>query len=93
MSLLAEHNIGHLSEDTFVLIEGDTYKLRTDAALAIASDLTLPWRLFGVFRYLPSGFRDWFYDLFARNRYRLFGKRAACMVPEGNVRRRFLEHA
>jgi predicted DCC family thiol-disulfide oxidoreductase YuxK len=31
------------------------------------------------------------YELIAKNRYRLFGKRTACMVPSKNVKRRFLD--
>ncbi|MBT4161089.1 MAG: DUF393 domain-containing protein [Gammaproteobacteria bacterium] len=89
--LMERHQIQDLSDETLMLIEGDTYKLRTEAALAIAAELKWPWPLFTVFLLLPVTFRDYFYRVFARNRYRLFGKKNACMVPSADVRNRFLD--
>jgi predicted DCC family thiol-disulfide oxidoreductase YuxK len=34
--------------------------------------------------------RDFFYDLLAKNRYRLFGKQKNCMVPDKKVQDKFL---
>jgi len=34
--------------------------------------------------------RDFLYDRIARNRYRLFGRRATCLVPTPDVASRFL---
>jgi len=39
---------------------------------------------------LPRPVRDVFYDLIARNRYRLFGRKDQCFVPDRSVRERFL---
>jgi len=39
---------------------------------------------------LPSFIRDFFYKLFARNRYALFGKQDTCMVPTDELRSRFI---
>ena len=40
---------------------------------------------------VPRPLRDYFYDLFARNRYKFFGKYDACMLPPPEVRSRFLD--
>lgn len=90
-ALLAKHGIEHISDDSFVLVSGDTFELRTNAALSMAAKLTWPWRAFSVLRILPVGFRDWFYDGLARRRYDFFGRREVCMVPSDTVRSRFLE--
>ena len=90
-SLLQAHGIQDLCDDTFVLIEGESVKLRTDAALAIAAELNWPWPVFAVLRYLPKEFRDYFYRAFARRRYCLFGKLDVCMEPTLTMRRRFLD--
>ena len=34
-----------------------------------------PWSVLGYLTFLPEGFRDYFYDLVAENRYKLFGKK------------------
>ena len=65
--------------------------VRSSAALRLASYLGGAWKLFLVFHILPAPLRDFFYDLFARNRYRFFGKYDACMLPDAKVRSRFLD--
>lgn len=87
--LLRETGAGEVDLDTFLLIEGAMVKERSEAALSIAENLTQPWPLLRVLRILPPGFRDFFYDLFARNRYKLFGRKEACMVPGDDIRDRF----
>ena len=65
--------------------------VRSDAILAIADYLGWPWRAAGVFRMLPRFLRDWAYDLFARHRYRLFGRYDACPLPSAETRARFID--
>jgi len=77
--------------DTFLLIKDGSCLVRTDAALAIAAELIWPWRLCAAFGVVPRTFRDYLYRLFARNRYRLFGRKASCMVPAPDIRDRFLD--
>lgn len=52
--------------------------------------LGFPWSLVRVFSVIPAGLRDWLYQHVARNRYRIFGKKAECMVPDQAVRNRFI---
>ena len=65
--------------------------VRSDAALKVAAYLGGPWRLFLAARVVPRPLRDYLYDLFARNRYRLFGKYDSCMLPPPEVRSRFID--
>lgn len=65
--------------------------VRSAAALRVASYLGGFWRLFLATHILPSGLRDHLYDLFARNRYRLFGKYDTCRLPPPEARARFLD--
>ena len=82
---------GDAGVDTLVLLKKGQCYVRTDAVLEIARDLKGPWWLFNAFRVLPRGLRDYFYRVFARYRYRLFGKRKKCMIPSRKVRDRFLD--
>lgn len=72
------------------LKEGRVYD-RSTAALEIARLLGPPWSLFYVFRIVPRFLRDAIYNLVARYRYRLFGKKDECMIPTPELRARFLE--
>jgi len=88
--LTERFNVPNVGTDTLVLIkEGECYVL-SDAALEIARDLKRPWRFCYVFKVVPRPIRDAAYKLFARHRYRLFGKKNACMVPSAEVTSRFL---
>lgn len=82
--------------DSVVVIETDADGnehafSHSTAALHICRYLGGFWRLFLVFYILPRPLRDACYDLFARYRYRLFGKRESCMVPAPEVRDRFID--
>ena len=89
--LMQKHNINSKGVDTFLLIKNGQAFTYTAAALEVAKDLKGHWYIFGVFRLVPRVIRDFFYKLFARNRYRLFGKQNTCMVPDKALRTRFLE--
>lgn len=89
--LIVKYGANTVGDETLILIKEGRCFERTDAALEITKDLTGLWYFFRVLGFLPTSFRDYFYRLFARNRYRLFGRRESCMVPDGSVRKRFLE--
>lgn len=89
--LLAEHGLSDLPVSTMLLIEDGRVLLRSDAALGIARHLSGPWPLVSALRVVPRPLRDAAYTLFARNRYRLFGKSEQCRVPDGALRARFLD--
>jgi predicted DCC family thiol-disulfide oxidoreductase YuxK len=82
--------------DSVVFVEqgpggGERVHIRSDAALKVAAYLGGFWKLFLAAKVLPRGLRDYCYDLFARNRYKFFGKYDTCMLPPPEVRSRFLD--
>lgn len=88
--IIAKYKVTRVGVDTFLLVKNETCFYRTNAALEIAKELSGGWFLFGVFKIIPRPIRDYFYRLFARNRYRLFGKTEVCMVPNDDIKRKFL---
>ena len=88
--LIEKHQVGYTGINTLLLIkEGECY-VRTNAALEIAKDLTGFWHLFTIAKVIPAPIRDYGYRLFARYRYKLFGRQGTCMVPTEELRQRFL---
>jgi len=79
--------------DTVVLVEGDRAYTKSAAVLRVAELLGWPYRLLRVARLLPRRLRDACYDVVAANRYDWFGRREQCMVPDDDVRDRFLDDA
>ena len=43
--------------------------------------IPMGWQWMWVFHFIPPKFRDTIYDWVARNRYRWFGQRDTCMLP------------
>ena len=64
---------------------------RSAAALFVLGQLGWPWRLATALRWVPPALRDRLYDRVATHRYRLFGRHAACPVPDPRYRDRFLD--
>jgi predicted DCC family thiol-disulfide oxidoreductase YuxK len=88
--LVEEYGLNKPGLDSVILIENGRAYTHSTAALKIAKQLGGIYSWTYVFIYLPRGLRDFFYKLFARNRYRLFGKKDECMIPTPEVRERFL---
>jgi len=76
--------------DSFVLIKGDKFYLRSTAGLLVLKELGWIWKLFYALIIFPRPLRDYVYSLIARCRYKVFGKRNNCMVPTPEQRDRFL---
>jgi predicted DCC family thiol-disulfide oxidoreductase YuxK len=89
--LLSERDINTKTTDSIVLIiPNEAYFIKSDAALEIAKKLSGIFQFFGVFKLLPKVLRDLLYDFIAKNRYKFFGQKAQCMIPEKPVRHKFL---
>ncbi len=76
--------------ESFVYISDGRCYLKSSAALHVAKDLGGFWRLFYIFIIIPKFMRDFLYSLIAKTRYKIFGKRDACMVPAPDMKQRFL---
>lgn len=90
--LVRERHIDTHNIDSIILIEpGVAYYTKSDAALEIAKDLGGLWSLMGLFIWVPTSIRNAVYDFVARNRYKWFGKKEACMVPTPELKGKFLD--
>jgi predicted DCC family thiol-disulfide oxidoreductase YuxK len=64
--------------------------LRSEAVFRILAELDRPWRWVAMLRWLPRPLTDLGYRIFARLRYRVFGRLDECRVPTPAERQRFL---
>jgi predicted DCC family thiol-disulfide oxidoreductase YuxK len=76
--------------DSVILVDDGKAYTHSTAALKILKRLGAPWSWLSAFLIIPRSVRDWAYRLFARYRYRIFGKKDQCMLPTPEVRARFL---
>jgi predicted DCC family thiol-disulfide oxidoreductase YuxK len=88
--LLKKYGLIEDALDTLILVEDDQVYTRSTAALRILRQLKGWYSILYDFIIIPQFIRDFFYDLFARFRYDMFGKRAECRMPNEEEKKRFI---
>jgi len=89
--LLTDAGLNADSADTVVYFSSDKVFVRSAAVLNLLKDLGGGWILFYSLVIIPSFIRDFFYNIIAKNRYRIFGRRETCMVPSKDIESRFIK--
>ena len=89
--LLQQYNISSTSLSSVIFIDGNKIYTQSSAAIRICKYLDGGWKLFYGLMIIPKFFRDWLYNIIARNRYKWFGKKDVCMIPTPEMRARFLD--
>ncbi len=90
IKIIKDYNVSS-DVDSLVLVENGKVFTKSSAALRIAKKLDGLWHLLFLLILIPSPIRDFFYDFFAKNRYKWFGKKdESCALPTPEVRERFL---
>lgn len=94
--LLARH--GEDARDlgtVYVVVNGRDGGVRllrkSRAVLHVVRGLGGMWRVAALLAVCPPGLLDAGYDLVAKNRYRLFGKYEACLMPDPKWRDKFID--
>ena len=75
---------------SIVFVERGRVHLHSSAILRACGHLRFPWPATKVFLLVPNPFRDLTYKWVARNRYRWFGKKDECPLPDTADADRFL---
>ena len=75
---------------TNILLKDGVAFFKSEGSIQMAEGLGAPWSFAAIFRLLPLPVRDWLYERVARNRFRWFGRRATCYMPQPRFAARFL---
>jgi predicted DCC family thiol-disulfide oxidoreductase YuxK len=76
--------------ETMIVLTGGRVLRDSDAVIAILKRLGWPWRAGAALALVPRAVRNPIYRVVARNRYRLFGRRETCWLPDPAHRDRLL---
>ena len=93
-ALFAHYGLDVGQFETVLLIEAGRAHGKLDAITRISGNLNGVYRTLGVLRVmrvLPGRLQDWCYDAVAKNRYSLFGRTDACIMPDASWRARVIE--
>jgi len=75
---------------SIILIKDGIVFYKSDAIIEIAKQLTGWPQIFKNSSLFPRFLRNGIYNIIAKNRYHLFGKRAACSIPSEKDREKYI---
>jgi predicted DCC family thiol-disulfide oxidoreductase YuxK len=87
-SKLSDEQITDLK--SVVLASDNKIFIKSQAVLEILTQLGGFWMLAVVLKIFPNFVLNIFYDLIAKYRYKLFGKKETCRIPSPEERERFI---
>ena len=83
---LKQYNLPLKDFDSVVFIENNKAYTKSNAALRVILRLDGFWKYLYAFIIIPKPIRDLAYNIFAKNRYKIFGKTDQCRVPKRKVK-------
>jgi predicted DCC family thiol-disulfide oxidoreductase YuxK len=81
-ALLVEYGIDPEDPVTFLVLDQGQRFIESDASIHAIAAAGALWRMIYIVRLVPRRWRDALYRLLARNRYRWFGRRSTCYLPQ-----------
>lgn len=90
-TLLAQLGIDFLTTDSIVFYQpGKGHWIKSQAVVHIAAQLKGVYGVFCLAKLFPVSWMDRLYEIVASNRYRLFGKKTSCLLPDKKILDKFL---
>ena len=88
---LSNKNIKEISTSrTIILLSNNNTYAKSGAVLRIARLLRFPLNLLFIFIIVPPFIRNAVYDYISNNRYRWFGKKQECWIPNETLKSKFI---
>lgn len=89
--ILLQYNLENFDLSSIILLENGVIYQKSTAILKITKKLSGIYKYGYAFIIIPKFIRDGIYSFIAKNRYKWYGKRDACMLPTAALKLRFLE--
>lgn len=90
MSILPAEFVEKSNYKSVAFLQNGKSYFFSDAVIRLFSLLGFPWSILRTGYLLPKKWRDALYMKVSNNRYSWFGKSEACIIPDENLRRRFV---
>lgn len=89
-ALYRHYGLDPMNYETNILIEDGRAWFKSEGSTRMFQGLGFPWSAALLLKALPLSWRDALYEMIARNRLRLFGRREVCYLVEPGMEGRFL---
>ena len=90
--ILTRFRLSPLQVKTVYLLESGRLYSKSTAFFRIVRKLSFPWNLLYVLILIPRPLRDCVYNFVATNRFRWFGEKNSCRLPDEKEKERFIFH-
>lgn len=91
-SLLEKYDLKYMENKSVVLIDKGKASIKSEAILKILMKLNFYFRVFAALMFIiPNPMRNMTYDFIAGKRYKWFGKREKCLIPNVEIMDRFYQ--
>ena len=82
----------HLTQDlnSVVLLDNEDIYVKAKAVIMILTEVGGIWSWARFLNIIPGPLLNTLYDLVAKNRYQLFGKKSTCRIPSEEEKSRFV---
>ena len=91
IQVLSENHFETTSLKTVIYLKNGEVFIKSAAFLTLMKDLGGWHKLLLIFWIIPAFLRDTVYDLIAKNRYAVFGKKEECYMPTPELMERFIQ--
>ena len=88
---LKSYGIVSSQQDSIIYFEKNRLFFKSDAVFKISINLKFHLRCIIFLKIFPKIFRDYFYNIISKNRYKWFGKKTVCYIPKKDFSNRFLD--
>ena len=89
--IIKEFNLQEKNIDSIVLYSNKEIKIKSRAVINIIYNINPLFRFIIIFRIIPSFILDLIYDFVSKRRYKWYGKKNKCMIPDKNIQSKFIE--
>ena len=87
--ILANFKLLESFDKSVILIENGKVHFKSSAVLKISRKLKQPWPLTYAFIIVPKFLRNLVYDFIAKNRFKWFGRKTECYIPDKDLNYKF----
>lgn len=88
---LNENNLNSNDLKTIIFIVNNKVFRKSKAVILISSYLKFPYNFLRILNFLPIFLLDFVYNLISVNRYKIFGKKDSCLIPDKDIKDRFID--
>jgi predicted DCC family thiol-disulfide oxidoreductase YuxK len=89
IKIMNQHAI-NANNSSVIFIKNETVYEKSDAIIEIAKFLTGWPSILKVGNFIPLNIRNWIYDVIAKYRYKIFGKKKECKIPAKEHMHKFI---